>query len=80
MAKPAMRKLNHLDGPLKLRIRKRLRQLAADPFNPTYSKPLNGLNGLRSSRVGDWRILYTLDEVNSALFVTAIRPRGDAYR
>lgn len=30
--------------------------------------------------VGDWRILYTVDEEAQAVYVVAVRPRGQAYR
>lgn len=30
-------------------------------------------------RVGDWRVLFDLDEEQSAIVVIYVRPRGDAY-
>jgi mRNA-degrading endonuclease RelE of RelBE toxin-antitoxin system len=31
-------------------------------------------------RVGDWRVIFTMDAAQQTIFVSLIRPRGDAYR
>jgi len=31
-------------------------------------------------RVGDWRVIFTIDAAQQTIFVSLIRPRGDAYR
>jgi mRNA-degrading endonuclease RelE of RelBE toxin-antitoxin system len=31
-------------------------------------------------RVGDWRVIFTMDAVQRTIFVSLIRSRGDAYR
>jgi mRNA-degrading endonuclease RelE of RelBE toxin-antitoxin system len=36
--------------------------------------------GQRTSRVGDWRIIYRVDEARQEIMVIAFRPRGKAYR
>ena len=52
------------------------------PGNPErMSKPLRGeLEGLRSARRGDYRVLFSLDETTSTLLVVRIAPRADVYR
>jgi mRNA interferase RelE/StbE len=52
------------------------------PANPErMSKPLRGeLEGLRSGRRGDYRVLFTLDETTSTLLVVRIAHRADVYR
>ncbi|MDI3299035.1 MAG: type II toxin-antitoxin system RelE/ParE family toxin [Bacillota bacterium] len=76
----AEKDLDRLDRTTERRIRRRLRELADAPFDLRLSKPLVGLEGLRSSRVGDWRILFTVNEAERILEVLAVRPRGEAYR
>jgi len=34
----------------------------------------------RYSRVGDWRIIFRVNEADGILDIVAIRPRGKAYR
>ncbi len=76
----AEKTLDRLDRTTERRIRRRLWELAEAPFDPRLSKPLTGVEDLRSSRVGDWRILFTVNEAAQAVQVLAIRPRGQAYR
>jgi len=61
------------------RILGRLQQIAANPFGP-YSKPLSNLAGRRSARVGDWRVILTLDHDQRLVNVSDIGPRGQVYR
>ena len=76
----AIKALDRMDRKTEERIRRRLRELADNPTASRLSKPLKGMEGLRSSRVGEWRILYVVDELNMAVAVLAVRPRGQAYR
>ena len=52
------------------------------PTNPErMSKPLRGeLEGLRSARRGDYRVLFSLDEATATLLVVRIAHRADVYR
>lgn len=52
------------------------------PENPErMSKPLRyQLEGLRSARRGDYRVLFTLDQDTRVLLVIRIAHRADAYR
>jgi len=34
----------------------------------------------RYSRVGDWRIIFRVNEADAILDIVAIKPRGKAYR
>ena len=58
----------------------RFDELAANPYDPRWSKKLVNAEGLRSSRVGDWRIIHIVSEASKIIYVTAVRPRGEAYR
>ncbi len=61
-------------------IREKLDQLAQDPYarNPNVIK-LQGRPGYRL-RVGDWRVLYELEDDRLVILVLKIAPRGGAYR
>ncbi len=61
-------------------IREKLDQLAQDPYarNPNVTK-LQGRPGYRL-RVGDWRVLYELEDDRLVIMVLKISPRGDVYR
>lgn len=52
------------------------------PANPErMSKPARyELEGLRSARRGDYRVLFTLDDETHVLLVVRISHRADAYR
>lgn len=52
------------------------------PENPArLSKPLTGeLEGLRSARRGDYRVLLWIDEDKSMVIVVRVAHRADAYR
>ena len=54
--------------------------LAAEPFAPNNNvTALKATDGFRL-RVGDWRVLYTLDTKARTITIAAIVPRGEAYR
>jgi mRNA-degrading endonuclease RelE of RelBE toxin-antitoxin system len=62
---------------MKARIDEKLVRLAAEPLSPVDSKALIGQDGFRSSRVGDWRILYFPGD--GILNVIRIRHRREVY-
>ena len=51
----------------------------SDSYGP-YTKPLTGVDRQRSSRVGGWRIIYTVDETQKTVNVSLIASRGEVYR
>jgi mRNA-degrading endonuclease RelE of RelBE toxin-antitoxin system len=55
-----------------------LRELAADPH--AHAKPMKGGGGRLSSRVGEYRIVFRLDQAAGRINVLAIGPRGRVYR
>ncbi|GGM84583.1 toxin RelE [Longimycelium tulufanense] len=58
----------HLTGPV-----------AGNPYR--LGKPLNApLDGVWSTRRGDYRALYTIDDDTHSLTVVAVAHRRDAYR
>ena len=73
----AKKDLTHLDVPVRRRIVKAARKLAENP----HSGSLRKLSGRPESRlrVGDWRVLVTLDEDTRTVEVQRVLPRGRAY-
>ncbi len=60
-------------------IRSKIDGLAQDPYAPNNNvKKLVGRPGYRL-RVGDWRVIYDLDNGLRILSVERIAPKGDAY-
>ena len=59
---------------------RRLKELTLDPYATRISKAVKMEPGQRTSRVGDWRIIYRVNEINQEIMVIAFRPRGKAYR
>ena len=57
----------------------RLEQLAKNPRD-LFTKSLTNAEGLRSTRVGTWRIVYCIDESLHEVQVSDIAPRGEVYR
>jgi mRNA-degrading endonuclease RelE of RelBE toxin-antitoxin system len=75
--KKAAKKLAAVDSPTRRRMENKIEAVAADPFNPVNSKPLEG-SFKRSARVGDYRILVEIVEPD--LLVVLILSRGEVYR
>ena len=80
LARSVVKVLDRIDKPTEKHLRNRLEKLGENPYSARISKALVNEEGLRSSRVGNWRILHTLDDHDKVLYVLAIRPRGDVYR
>jgi len=77
LTKNALKNLNALDKPTRERVKTKIEAAAADPLNPSNSKPLQGTEK-RSARVGGYRILLLIQEPN--LLVVDIESRGQVYR
>ena len=72
--------LDRLDRPLERRIRARFAQLAEDPFDSRLSAPLTERAGVRKSRVGGWRILFTADRNARVLYLLTVDTRGQVSK
>ena len=74
------RDLDRLGRDVQQRMMRRLEQLAQDPHDARLSAPLTNQGGLRKSRVGGWRILFTVDDEKRLLQVVTIERRGQVYQ
>jgi mRNA interferase RelE/StbE len=78
LARSARRQLLDLDWPLVDAVEHALGLLEREP---EAGHPLRGrLRGLRSLRVGAYRVIYQLSEDRQTVRVAAVRHRGIAYR
>ncbi len=76
----ALKELEALPAALLKRVDVKLRALAEDPRPPGVTK-LQGKEGQGwRIRVGDYRILYTVDDAARAVRVYRIKHRREAYR
>ncbi len=71
--------LKRLDGDALERIRRAIRGLAIEP-RPAGVKKLTDQDNLYRLRVGDWRIIYAIEEEKLIVLVLEISSRGAAYR
>lgn len=74
----AERDLERLAPVLLDRVLGRLRALASDPRPPGAEK-LAAHEGYRV-RVGDWRIVYEIDDPTHHVLIRRVRHRRDVYR
>lgn len=76
----AAKDLDRLDQKTRLRMLIRLEQLGDAPYDPRISNVLSSQGRLRKSRVGGWRIIFTVDDANATVNIVTIERRGQVYR
>jgi mRNA interferase RelE/StbE len=74
----AQKELDSIDDPLFERIDRKILALADDP-RPAGSKKLKGFRGSWRIRVGDWRVVYVLDDAAKLVTVTRVAHRREVY-
>ena len=74
----AVRALRKLDPPVALRIQGAIALLAVDP-RPPAARALRGRPGWRV-RVGDYRIIYVIEDDVLLIVVVTIGHRSDVYK
>jgi mRNA interferase RelE/StbE len=67
-----------LDKPVRRRIGEAVDALAADP-RPAGAKMITGAHGVLRIRVGDYRVLYTIDEGQLIVLVLDAGHRSEIY-
>ena len=61
------------------RIVAKIKEVAVDPYAPNNNlTKLQGRDGYRL-RVGDWRVIYELQDDRLVMLVLDVGPRGDIY-
>ncbi|MDI6728110.1 MAG: type II toxin-antitoxin system RelE/ParE family toxin [Thermodesulfovibrionales bacterium] len=77
--KSARKELDNLPNQIFLKIDKAILSLKKDPSPYPQSKELKGENK-RRLRVGDYRVVYAVDEQHKIITIFRVRHRKDAYR
>lgn len=77
-ARSARKELEALSNPLIERIFSRIESLANSP-RPSGCKKLKGAEDLWRIRIGDYRVIYSIDDISQVVDVIAIRHRSQAY-
>ncbi len=79
-SKTATRTLRRIPANTATLIREKVIELAANPREQRSNVTmLKGRDELRL-RIGDWRVIYTIDDADETIKVRLIAPRGSAYR
>jgi mRNA interferase RelE/StbE len=78
LGRPSETELNRLSDLIQARLSKRILSLENDP-RPQGCKKLSGRQEYRV-RVGDYRIVYSIDDDERTVRVIAVGHRGGIYR
>jgi len=80
LTRSAEKSLARLPIDRRRQIISRIEALAADPGSRSFDiKPLSGSDLIRL-RVGDYRVLFSVSEIEGVLTVELVRTRGDVYK
>jgi Cytotoxic translational repressor of toxin-antitoxin stability system len=79
LQRSAAGELEDLPQPIRRRVARAIEGLASDP-RPPGAKLLTGSDRIWRVRVGDYRILYRVNDDLVEVLVIRIRHRSDAYR
>ena len=78
-ADQVLKQLRRLDKPVRLRIARKVQELSSDP-RPPGSIPLKGESEAWRVRVGDYRIVYSINDGRLVVLVLSIAHRSEVYR
>jgi mRNA interferase RelE/StbE len=78
VGRPAQKDIKSLDQSVRGRVILALRSLADDPRPPGCRKLVGSHNRWRI-RVGDYRVIYTVDDAGRVVEIVAVRHRSKAY-
>lgn len=78
-ARSARKELESLSQTIALRILKKIESLPENP-RPAGSKKLMGQNFLWRIRIGDYRVIYSIDDTSRLIDITVIRHRSSVYQ
>ncbi len=78
-SKQADKALRKMPRNLALKLAEKIKKLSQDPEKMTNIKKLTDHPGYRL-RVGDWRIVYLLDNSHKTIHIIKIKTRGGVYK
>jgi mRNA interferase RelE/StbE len=74
----AQKELDALDDAVFTRIDRRILALAENP-RPAGCKKLRGYKDQWRIRIGDWRVIYLIDDSAKRISITRVAHRREAY-
>ena len=77
-ARSARKELEALSDSIAMRVLRRVETLAATP-RPNGCRKLAGSDNLWRIRIGDYRVIYSIDDKQGVVDVNGVRHRKDAY-
>ena len=80
LSKDAQKFISKQDAVSKRRLRDALLELADNPFVNRNVKRLRGTHDLLRLRVGNYRIVFSVEEDRMMIMVIDIDNRGDVYK
>lgn len=80
LSRQAEKILDRLDRVTEQRIRDRLRELAANPYDSRLPDDVIMAEGKKYTRIGNWRVVFRVETADKIIFVTAIQHRSKVYR
>ena len=78
-SKESVKYISKLDTPTKTRLKKAFDKLSETPPQGDI-KPLQGERNLYRLRVGDLRIIFSINLNDDIILINKIAPRGEAYK
>jgi mRNA interferase RelE/StbE len=79
ITREALRALSKLDKPIRRRVQSAIDELQADP-RPHGAIALQGLSGAYRIRIGDYRVIYTINDDKLVVVVVDLGHRREIYR
>lgn len=76
----AIKTLDRLDKKTENRILAKVDGLSINPLDPRISNQLEMVPEHRYSRVGDWRIVYEIEEASKTVYIVTIQHRSRVYK
>ena len=78
-ARSARKELERLGASRRVRVFRRIELLGSNP-RPAGCRKLEGAKDLWRIRIGDYRVVYSVDDSRRAVDVSAVRHRSEVYR
>jgi len=78
-ARSARKELEYLDTTIVEKVFPKIESLANQP-RPRGCRKLKGGNNLWRIRIGDYRVIYSIEDRGRVVDIVAVRHRREAYR
>lgn len=78
--KEAEKELENLNSPVRQRVIEKIQWLENNSNSVFHKELSRDLKNSYKLRIGDWRVIYTLDETNSIIVIIQIDHRSKVYK